>query len=91
MAKFYSEIDSVRGSSVHRLGHHSTSARVCSWHGGIETTLYESDSGDVRAKIEARPWKGRGKWVLLYDGPLSECFDASPAKPLCLRGEADVA
>lgn len=83
MARFYGEVDGRR-ASVHRLHYGPMSVRACCWQGGVETTLYghEEDEGGIRCRIETIRWQGQGKSVLLYDGPLSRMFEATPAKPL---------
>lgn len=90
MAKFYGEIDGRRGYSVHRLGDYSTTVRAASWKGGVETTLYEDDDGSIRCRIETIMWNGAGKHTLLYDGPLADMFEASPARPLYEGASASV-
>lgn len=83
MARFYGEVDGRR-ASVHRLHHDSMIVRACSWHGGVETTLYLGEGGelDVRARVETIRWQGRGQNTLLCDVPLSDMMAASPARPL---------
>ena len=68
MAHFYGKLQGARGEAS-RLGHKSSGLRAtaASWQGAVSTYLYEKHGVDM-ARVELRPWQGRGTSMLLYDG-----------------------
>lgn len=85
MARFYGEIEGRR-ANVHRLHHGPLIVRACSWHGGVETEMWEDADGRTMVAVSTIPWRGAGKRVLLYNGTLAEMFNATEAHPLYKTG-----
>lgn len=83
MAHFYGTLQGDR-AMVTRCGHRHP---VCglrtvaaSWQGSVKVELYESDGVDF-ARISLEPWKRRGNYVDLYDGPVSGAGLRVSSKP----------
>ena len=70
MAHFYGTLKGARGEAS-RLGTKSSGLRTvaASWQGAVDVWLYEKDGRDY-ASISLMPWRGAGKDVAIYDGPV---------------------
>jgi hypothetical protein len=71
MAHFYGTIQGARGEASRLGGKNSGLTTVAaSWKGAVETSLYVDDHGVDCALVRTKKWRGCGKDVILYDGPI---------------------
>jgi hypothetical protein len=74
MAHFYGTVQGARGEGSRTGGKKSGLTTVAaSWQGAVRVFLYE-EGGIDRARVELKPWCGRGTTRLLYDGPCDGSF-----------------
>ena len=64
--------------------------RAASWQGAIETTLYFCDGQDY-ARVTMTPRRGAGRYLVLYDGPVSGSGQSAAKAFLDTRDEATLA
>lgn len=72
MAHFYGSIKGQRGEAT-RLGSKASGVEVvaASWAGAVRCSAYLAEDGADHVQVHLTPWKGVGRNVLLYDGPIS--------------------
>lgn len=72
MSHFYGLVEGSRGV-VGRCGHKKSGLETwaAGWGGAVRVQVYHKDGQDM-VRVTKQPWRGAGKFELLYEGPLAE-------------------
>ena len=76
MSHFYGIVQGNRGEATRGGSKNSGySAVAASWEGAVKVNLWfnaeQGDGGEDWAEVYLTPWRGAGKNILLYRGPVS--------------------
>jgi hypothetical protein len=71
MSHFYGTVQGSRGEAT-RCGYKSgLETWAAGWGGAVKVQVYHEDGRDY-VRVTKQPWRGVGKFKLLYEGPLGE-------------------